>query len=166
MASANHQFYELQEQVYKRYRKVVPFIVSGMRPNPHKIGEVISWQLQTPASNFDFEEKRAIAFTYEDEVVETYSLQEDKTFYRMNKGLFDSGALAEFDGTVPVFESVNSLSDADVKDFAATKQPLALKKRLESITSSNTLKRILKAAEDLDRPIGIIRVIESRMKEV
>lgn len=160
MASSGHQFYEYQENVYKRYRKVVPYIVAGTRPNLHKPGEVISWLLQTPSDLFDFDEKKVTGFSYTEEVVETYSQAEDRVFYRLNRKLFDEGALVEYDGVEPTFETANSLTDAELTMIAQTKNLLAFKKQANEITSKRTLQRLKEKVEQFNRPISFIRALE------
>lgn len=166
MASMNHQFIEYSDQTVKRYIKTVPNIVAGVRLNPHNPQEQISFLLQTSPHDFDFTQHRVVGHTYENDVLELYSDKELKLFLKMNRNLIEQGLIKEYDGNHAETNLSNLLNDEEVKEVAALKPISALTERLSAITSEITLKRILEAAEELNRPHNSIRAIQNRINEL
>ncbi len=166
MASINHQFPELQDTIFRRYKKTVPHIIGGLRSNPYKTGEQLSWQLKTPEDNFSFTENKLVDFTYDEEVLEIYTEADDKAFRRQNRVLFDQGLLVEFGSSRDESKSPNDLTDADIKEIAALKQVPAIRKRIHDITSRATLNRIKDTAKALERSYRIIETIDERLAEL
>lgn len=166
MASINHQFVQFSEQVYARYVKTVPYIVSGMRSNPFEPGKLVSWVLQTPEHNYDFETKRVTHVSYSDEVLEVYSAAEDAILKRSNRGLFEQGLLKEYTEAAPVMDTANVLTDEDVAEIARLTTLAAMKSKLATITSPVTLQRVRDKARELDRSVRIIELIDARIAEL
>lgn len=171
--SVNHQFIQHEEKIVKRYTKTVPHMVTGKRLDPNRPENQLTWLLQSPDKNFSlhWSETEApkltrIAFTYGDEVIELYSDVEVRLFERLNSTLIEQGVLKIYDQSAPLVDTTNLLTDAEVTAIAATKQLPALKKRIATITSIHTLRRILEAIETLDRPMSVARTLQNRIKEL
>ncbi len=172
--SVNHQYIQFSDQVIKRYKKATVGLLTGTRLNPHRPENQEDWLLQTPESNFMFVQDpdtgktRLVRTkeTYEDEVIELYSPLEVKLFERLNKRAIESGALIEYNEDAPDLDTTNVLSESDIARIAGTKQLLSLKKQLQSISSVYTMQRIVKAAEELDRPNSIMNAVKERLNEL
>jgi len=171
--SKNHQYIEFEDRIIKRYEKTVPSVLTGLRLDPHRPENRIDWLLVSPTSSFkqtwtDGEKPTLdrVAFSYADEVVELYSDVEVRLFERLNKAAIEAGLLIPYEGEAPAINTDNALIDTNVFSVASIKQVTALKKRINDITSIITLNRVLEAAKDLDRPISIIKAIESRINEL
>lgn len=171
--SHNHQYIQLSEKIVARYTKTIPGIITGYRSDPFRPENRIDWLLKTPETNFLFvPDERGVTklvrkdFSYDDEVIELYSTDEVKLFQRWNKGLLESGVLVLYEDKAPDIDTTNILTDTQVTEIAATKQLLALRKKIAALTSIHSLQRIEKAAEELDRPFSIIKAIQERIHEL
>ena len=171
--SYNHQFVQLADKVVKRYIKTTNKAITGFRSDPNRPENKIDWLLSSPNDSFevvwnDGEDVQIIRknFTYDDEVLELYDLTEIVSFSRWNRGLLEHGILVEYEQPAPEIDTSNMLTDAEVNDIAATKNILALRKRLSTITSKEGIDRILTAAEKLDRPISVAKAIQDRKREL
>lgn len=172
--SANHQFIEHSDKVIARYTKTIQGILTGFRLDPSRPENRMDWVLQSPETSFVFvadPETGKVTlirkeFDYEQEVLEIYSENELKLFQRLNRHNIENGVLVTYENTSPGVDLSNVLSDSEVAEIAATKQVLSLRKRLQAFTSAYTLQRIQKAAEELDRPHSIMKVIQERINDV
>lgn len=161
--SYNHQF--IQFEPIKRFVKTVTHRVTGYRLDPSKTENQIDWLLSTPDSNFNFETKKVKGFDYEEEVLELYTAAEVKLFERLNRKLIEEGTLKVYTGDRDVVDLSNMLSDEEVDEVAGIRQTPAIKKRLQTITSIASLNRIKTAAEELNRPLSIIKAIDERIND-
>ena len=163
--SRNNIYPEMQK-VFKRYAKVPVFIVAGLRLDPTDSRTQVGWTLSTSEDSFDFEGKRRTEFVYDDEVIEIYSEEEDKLFKRINKSLFSRGLLKEYNEEDLPPDLTNFMSDADIDEIVDLKTMSEFTKRLDSLTSVPTIKRIHEAALNKNKPIKKIQAIEARLKAV
>lgn len=173
MASYNHQFIQFEDKIVKRYTKTIPGMLTGRRLDPHRPENTVEFLLHTPETNFNFvqtpENKIDLvrkSFSYLDEVVELYSTQEVTLFQRMNRVSIENGVLVEYNDVAPDIDTTNMLTDSEVTEIAKTKQLLSINKKLSDLSSIHSLGRILQAANELDRPISIIKAIQSRIDEL
>jgi len=166
MASSNHQFLEYSGNVVARYYKTVPYIVTGLRLNPHNPSERIAFVLQTPEEQFDFDLKERKDISYNDEVLELYSDTEAKLFERLNASLFENGLLATYTGQTVQINKSNYLTDEEVELIAGTRTVSKLQERLSTITSRATVTRILEAAQEMNRPVRIVTAISDKLHEL
>lgn len=172
--SINHQFIQHDDKIVKRYTKTVNGMVSGRRLDPNNPANQMTWLLQSPDGNFKVlwqgtgDEPRCerIAFSYDLEVVELYSDVEVRLFERQNRALIERGVLKEYSEISPAIDTTNLLSDEEVTEFATIKQPLAFKKKISTITSVHTLRRILESVEKRDRPMSFANTVHDRIKEL
>lgn len=169
--SNNHQFIQYSDRVVKRYIRTRNQAVTGYRQDPHRPENRIDFLLMSPESDFDVvwkdgEEVDVVRknFDYDNEVIELYSDNEVKMFQRWNRMLIENGILTEYSEEAPALDVSNVLSDATVNEIAATKNLLAFRKRLESINSVDSLKRVLSAVENLDRPYSIAKAVQERIR--
>lgn len=174
MTSSNNQYIQFEDKVVKRYTKTIPGMLTGRRLDPHRPENTIDWLLHTPETNFRFitnQETRKTelirqSFDYGAEVIELYSDIEVRLFERLNKSAIESGMLVVYNDTAPELDTSNMLTDNEVAEIASIKQLLALKKRLSQLTSVHSLNRIARAAEELDRPVSVIKAIKERIDDV
>ena len=161
MQSTNHQFLEFSDQVKKRYVKARIEPITGYRLNPRNgvnPNERIEFLLATPEPNLtittygDGEPTKVEQHTlsYEDEVLELYTDQEVKSFERMNRLLIENGLLIEYTLEAPEVDHANALSDAELTKIAKLKTIAAFRNRLEEITSTHTLNKLLEIMDDID----------------
>jgi hypothetical protein len=173
MASRNHQFIELQETIFRRYHKTIMGSLAGMRVNPHKPAERLSFLLETPESNINWrkDEEYVIAdsvqkIDYDTEVLEVYTVEEDKLFRRLNGRLFERGLLVEYQLEKPIATTENSLTDTEIFKLANHKTLSGFKTALKPITSQITFKRIKDALITLDRPMSFHRALAECSKDI
>lgn len=171
--SFNHQFVQHAGTIVRKYTKTTNRAITGFRLDPSRLENRIDWLLASPESAFDVtwndgEEVKLVrkSFTYEDEVLELYSDAEVRAFERWNAGLLARGILKEYDGSVPEIDTTNFMTDGQISEIAAIKNINALRKKLATITSVETINRILTAAEQLDRSYSMIKAIQERKKEL
>jgi hypothetical protein len=159
MASKNHVYYELQDHTYKRYVKTPIGILAGMRVNPHDITQRVPFLLQSDERRvayekdeygFDKSDKIAtIAPPTEDDILETYSEEEDRVFRRINAALFAQGLLVETTAPEQANNHENALTDTQIADLC--NNWLRFKKHVPTITASITLDRIEQHLKALNR---------------
>lgn len=172
--SVNHQFIQFEDNIVKRYTKTVNSMVSGRRLDPARPENQMTWLLKSPDGNFrvlwegtgDTPKCERIAFSYEDEVIELYSEIEVRLFERQNRALIERGVLKVYSEEAPAIDTTNLLTDEEVKNLAATKQPLSFKKKISEITSVHTLQRILESIEQQNRPVSFMKTVQERIKEL
>lgn len=172
--SINHQFIQHDDKIVKRYTKTTNGMVSGRRLDPNNPANQMTWLLQSPDGNFkvfwegtgDQPRCERVAFSYDLEVVELYSDTEVRLFERQNRALIERGILKEYSESSPAVDTTNLLTDEEVTALATTKQPLAFKKKIASITSIYTLQRILESIGAHDRPMSFAKTIQERIKEL
>lgn len=171
--SYNHQYLEFNDKIVLRYTKTIPGIITGARLDPHRPENRTDWLLRTPEKHFLFKPREdgkidleRISFSYEDEVLELYSSTEVSIFQRLNRATIESGVLVVYNDIAPDIDTSNVLTDDQVTQIAATKQLLAIRKKLTGMTSIHTIQRIIDAAKTLDRPYSIIKAMEERINEL
>jgi hypothetical protein len=171
--SKNNIFYDFEEEVYCRYKKAVPTMVSGKRRNPYKTEEVIDFVLKTDPRDFNFDKigkeasfRDQVTFNYDSEVLEVYSEKEDKFIRRANASFFERGMLVPYVEHRPEFVTPNDLSDTDVYEIASAKNIFQFKKALKDITSDVTLQRVLDAVKEKNRPVSFVNAVVERIEEV
>jgi hypothetical protein len=161
--SVNHQFVEYEDTIFARYRKTAICAVAGIRINPAKPGERMSFVLQSKFKNFDQDTKQ-VTFSYDDDVVELYSEQEAKVFKRLNPYLFSAGLITEYNLEKPEVPD-NTLSEDEVQHIVTL--PLAdFRERLDTITAVQPVRRIKDAIDSLSLPIAYRTMVEARLKEL
>lgn len=172
--SKNHQMFDLQNgTIFKRYQKTIVGSLAGIRPDPHKLQDRISYLLSTPEHNVSYtldNDGFAVfdgvkVVDYDEEVLEIYSEQEDRIFRRLNETYINSGILVEYSTIRTVFSTSNDLTDQQVRDLAVIRLPNSFKKAIEPITSAHTLKRILREIETADRPKSFYKIVENKLKD-
>lgn len=164
MSSQNHQFAEFADSVYSRYKKTSAGAVSGIRSNPNEPNKRISWLLESNASKFNIDTKR-IEFDYDTDVIELYSAQEDKVFKALNPYLFMMGLMAPHNIAREAIIS-NALDDEEILKIAALKNTLQFTKRIKSIDSTNTLRRIQDTVINKNRPYSFVKAVAERITEL
>lgn len=172
MVANTLQYIELQDKVYKRYTKTELAALSGIRANPHDLKERIPFIIVTPESailykpdndGYDTIQGRSHV-DYDSEVLEIYSVEEDRIFRQINRKLIEKGYLVEYTNTKPDMVTVNDLSDEVVNEIARAKNPLVLKGKIKEITSKVTLLRIRERLEELEKTKGYLKVVDDRLE--
>lgn len=171
--SQNHQFIAFDSQIVKRYAKTITGILTGYRLDPNRPENRIDWLLSSPNKYFqvvweDGKEPKIIrtGFSYDDEVIELYSDTEVRLFERLNRAAIENGALKLYYDGAPDIDTTNFMSDDEVETIAMIKQIPAIKKKIAGIYSELTLKRILAAVEQHDRPMSVAKAIQARIDEL
>lgn len=162
--NANHQFLEIQDQVYSRYRKTSVGAVCGARLHP-RTQERIPFILMSEENNFNPEDN-TLSFSYDTDVIEIYSPQEDKTFRAWNSYLFKTGLLVPYTGEKEEVDTSAAMSDEDVTALVATKNLLQFKSKISKINSKVTLQRILEETRRQDKKHSFVQTVETRIAEV
>jgi len=102
----------------------------------------------------------------DDMIVDTWSEQQDTYFTRMNRQLFNIGAIIKFNRPTTVPErSPNEMTDAEVAE-AVNFQYLKLTSLLNKITAEATVKRLLDTAEAEGKSAKMQKAIEARLAEI
>lgn len=103
----------------------------------------------------------------EDLVVKLWTKGTHTYFKNANKRLLEEGKLVPYDyksGKQEVNLS-NAIKDSEIEEILS--QPFfTLKNRLEEVTSSVTVERFLRIAEELNRPIGTVNHIREKLHEL
>jgi hypothetical protein len=167
--SINHSFPELQDHVYQRYIKADLGRLSGVRPNPHNISQRLHWLLETPETLVNFKKDNdgfdVVAgrkpIDYDDEVLETYSVEEDRAFRRMNKEILETGALIEYSGEQ---DEVSAMSDKELDTIVSNFQKF--KSAIKVIEDLHVLERIKQRVLQKERNKTWLDLIESRINDV
>lgn len=160
MILKNNIFAHLNEQVFRRYKKTVPYMITGARPDPENIRNRIGFILETDSANFDYEHGTIKQFVIDDEVIEIYSEAEDKVFRKENAALFAQGLLVPYEEFVSIaVTSQNELSDSDITALAQLKNLPQFKKRVQTL-SDVAKKRLKLKLEELNRPISFYKAID------
>jgi beta-mannanase len=158
MVSENNVFTHLHESVYKRYKKTVPHIVTGYRPDPENVRNTLSFVLETPEKNFDFDTKR-VTFDPDEEVLEIYSAAEDVIFRKQNKALFEGGLLVEHTDVVSIsVVSQNEITDAEIEKIARMKNLPQFKKVVGGYNDV-VRRRILDKVKSFNRPMSFVECL-------
>jgi hypothetical protein len=99
--------------------------------------------------------------------VSCWSDKEETYFRRANASFFENGMLVKYKKpeTAVVEINYNAATDEDLVKLV-TSEFFALRKALKVMTSETTLSRLVRAAEDADRPVKTIRAIQARLAEV
>lgn len=141
--------------IYKRYTKTILGIVGG-RLMDHRSKSSIDFLLKGDPD--------AEPFDYDDLVVEMYDEEEDKFFRRANKGHLANGLLVEYSSeNKTVEESVNAISLTEIDNLLAMK-PASLERELAKFTSRIPLERILRRAEQLEKPVRVTSLITKALE--
>lgn len=178
MKSINHQFLEFSDQVVKRYTKSRLQPITGWRLNPRNAvnpNERLEFLLATPEANVEFipygdgepTKVKQIKFSYEDEVVELYTEVEARSFERMNRLLIENGLLIEYNDTASAVNTVNTLSDAELRKIAKLKLISAFKTRVNELTSIYTLESLMNIMETIDTvTVAQMKAVKERINEL
>jgi hypothetical protein len=176
--SIAHQFIAFTDNVYKKYVKTQIGSLSGKRADPTDIHKTMPFVLSTPDSHIKFRtikqddveyfevEGHIPEIDYENEVLETYSSEEDKIFRAYNKKLLEQGLLVEYTAAAKTIDLTNALTQEDILQLAQIKNIPSFKKEIRFITSAVTLERIRDALIDLDRPMSFLKAIKERIDEL
>lgn len=154
MQSMNNIFVAQGEPV-QRYVKTVEHPITGWRLDPDT-GKQVEFILSTPTEAFD----------YDAAVLEFYSDKDWKFFIQKNRYLIEQGLVKKFEGAPEPVDTTNLLTDEEIFKIATTSQILTLKKKLQEITSSLTVKRVLVVAEEVGRPAKTLAEIQARVDEL
>jgi hypothetical protein len=101
----------------------------------------------------------------EDVIVTCWTEAEDEYFRRANKLLLENGLVAPYDEEIEEEISVNEVTDKELRELLQ-KPYFAWKTRLDSFTSPVPVKRMLKIAKDLNRPVNTIDTIKEALSEL
>lgn len=165
--SKNNIYPTKSHEVYKRYAKVPANIIAGLRADPFDPRIQVGWTLSTSEEDFDFVKKARARFTYENEVLEVYSEQEDVLFRRLNKNLLNQGLLKEYTGVdADTSSSTNFVTDEQINAIVEIRSLADFTKELTKFTSEDTLERILNAAVASNKSYKKIQAIEARIEAV
>lgn len=171
--SVKHQYIELQDRVYARYVKTAVGSVAGIRLDPHDHKIRIPFLLSTPDETVIYKTVEEYAvydgrgpIIYDQEVLETYSIEEDQIFKRINERLFQQGLLVVYEQERQTLVTRNDLAESEVIKIANTKLPNMFNKQLEGITASTTLARIRSALDALGRPKSFYTVLDKHEAEI
>lgn len=167
--SLNHAFPELQDNVYKRYIKSELGRVSGSRPNPHNLSQRVQFLLETPENLVKFEKDKdgfdivsgRKPIDYDDEVLETYSVEEDRAFRRLNRNLFEEGKLVEYSVEN---DAVISMTDKDIETLTSNFQKF--KSGIKVIDNLGVLERIRNRVLSRERNKTWLELLEARINEL
>jgi len=174
MKSINNIYYELQEGVYKRYKKAQLAALSGMRPNPHDLKGRVPFLLVTPEESVEWKEDGDKYLTpigiktikYDEEVLEIYSAEEDRLFLRLNTKLFEDGLLVEYNLPRAELNTDNTLTEDELTELCSVMNPRVFASRIKKITSPATLDRIHAKLVELDRKPSFMRALEEHRSMV
>lgn len=162
--SKNHQFLELSDSVYARYKKTTNGAVSGRRLNPLRDNERVEFVLMSHHTRYN-PDTNHLRFNYDTDILETYNEKDDRLFRLLNSYLFQNGYIAPYDGDRESVSTANALSDTAISDLAATKNLMSFKKKIAGLNRHN-LTRLLDVVRRADRPISFATAIEEKLKEV
>lgn len=154
MQSMNNQFVAAGDPI-KRFVKTVDHPITGWRIDP-ETGKQVEFILSTPTENFD----------YDTAVLEFYSEKDWKYFQQKNKYLIAAGLVKEYTSAPEEVDTTNLLTDEEVYKIATTTQFHVMTKRLEELTSPQTVKRVLAVAEEVGRPAKTLAYIKARAEEL
>jgi len=171
--SVKHQYIELQDRVFARYVKTAVGSVAGMRIDPHDHKIRIPFLLSTPDEAVIYKTVEDYAvydgrgpIIYDKEVLETYSLEEDQIFRRINEPLFREGLLIVYEQERQPLVTRNDLTESEVIKIANVKLPNMFGKQLEGITAQTTLTRIRAALDAMGRPKSFYTVLDRHEAEI
>jgi hypothetical protein len=162
--NTNHQFLEIQDKVYSRYRKTSVGAVCGARLHP-RTQDRVSFILMSSDNKFNPEGNK-LEFDYDTDVVEIYSEGEDKTFRAWNSYLFKTGLLVPYTGEKEADDISAAMSDEEITSLVATKNLLQFKSKVSKISSKHTLQRILEENRRQDKKHSFIQTVEARINEL
>jgi hypothetical protein len=102
----------------------------------------------------------------DDITFKVWTVAEDVYFQRNNKINLEEGYLVPVSvGAIPQVDTTNQISDAEIESILS--QPyFALKNKLAEFTSSVPVRRFLLKAEQMNRPVGTVRHIQSVLSEM
>lgn len=99
--------------------------------------------------------------------IELWSEEELIYFTRMNRLHLEQGYLVEF--TVPrstkIKQSVNNLSEQELRDLVSAPF-LKLQKTVDKMTSEAALQRIVRVAEEEDRPVKTMEFLKEKLSKI
>jgi hypothetical protein len=98
--SQNHAFANSSLKPYKSYVKTVPHMLSGIRKHPLDRDQAMAFVLQTRDGD-------RLLFDSTNDVLVTYSRDDDEYTRGMCQYLFSRGLLIEYDSSIPYIEYVN-----------------------------------------------------------
>lgn len=101
----------------------------------------------------------------EDIIVTCWTDFENEWFRKANKLQLDRGHIAPYTEEIKEQISVNEISDEEIKELLE-KPYFAWKNRLDTFTSAMPVKRFLKIATEMNRPIGTIETIKDKLSEL
>lgn len=101
----------------------------------------------------------------EDIIIELWTDFEHEYFRRANKLQLDRGYIAPFTKEIKEEISVNEITDEELRDVLG-KPYFAWKNQLDEFTSPIPVKRMLKIAEEMNRPIKTINTIKERLSNM
>lgn len=98
----------------------------------------------------------------EDIIIKCWTDYENEYFRRVNKDLLERGLIAPYTEKVKKEISVNEITEEELRDLL--QQPyFAWKTKLDEFTSPIPVKRMLRIAEELNRPIKTINTIKEKL---
>jgi len=98
--------------------------------------------------------------------VSLWTSLEVKYFEKANKGLIENGSLIRVEErSVETINYDNAISDAQIAELVVAPY-FTLKSEINKLSSETTLQRILKIAEDLNRPAKSMRLLMLRLEEI
>lgn len=159
--SVNATFIMDTEPIAK-YAKAVNHMIAGFRLDPE--GKQVDFILKTPSDCVD-EELNRVRYS-DDEILHIYSEKEHTYFKRMNRRLLEAGLLKPYTGDPEQLDLTNMLDDAEVDNIAAMTNIKAFEKRINQITSTVSLKRILNKMSDLGRKASFLAIINQRLADL
>jgi len=101
----------------------------------------------------------------EDIIIQCWTDYENEYFRRANKEMLKRGLIAPHTEEIIEEISVNEVSEKKLRELLQ-KPYFAWKTKLDTFTSPIPVKRMLKIAEELNRPIGTINTIKERLSEL
>lgn len=152
--SVNNIFLMATEPPVKKYQKAIVSQVGGTRLDSDN--KQVYFILKSGPDGFD----------YEYEVLEVYSDREDKFIRQANRKLFELGMLKEYIGDIREIDTTNLLTDDQIRDIAGTTNVPSLLKKLQELTSTFTVQRVLDTAKEIGRPAKTLDLIANRLKEL
>jgi hypothetical protein len=98
--------------------------------------------------------------------ISLWTPMEVRYFEKANKGLIEAGSIVEVSKKSKFeVDRVNALDDKALKELSHSRY-FTLVSRLDEITSETTLQRLLKIAEEENRPAKTLNVIKGKLEEL
>jgi len=137
---------------YAIYKKAIKGKVSGVTID--RRGETVEFLLVGNPSNPNDD--------VDEMVVELFSQEDEKWFKRRNKAALSEGYLIKIEGEIPDIDTVNAVSDGELKDLLRGSYK-TMEKKVNEFTSSIPIRRLLEFAVEANKPVKTIQFLTEKI---